>query len=194
MTDQDKQAFQIAMAAMAEVYRVDVSESLLRTYWLIFQEYQLDAFNQAAQQAVMKLKWFPKPAELIELMNGDEDAAADDAWLVLNKAIDEHGSYRSVIFSDGFLNRTVESFGWRTLCECDTESFDKFTRPQFVSVYKMNRRNKITTTGINRGHHGIEDKNVVRIGAEDRTPKLSVVTGDQEIVDLINTTTENVRA
>lgn len=95
-----------------------------------------DQIERAMMTAALTLKFFPKPAELIELIQGKTKDRAIAAWESLIGAIQRCGSYQSVIFRDGRISRTVELMGgWLEVCSM-TEEETKWKMKDFCAIYQ----------------------------------------------------------
>lgn len=56
------------IAAMAEVYGEPITAARLRLYAGALEDYSPQEIETAIKRALKSMKWFPKPAELIEIM------------------------------------------------------------------------------------------------------------------------------
>lgn len=98
-----------------------------------FSDEQID---RAMLTAALTLKFFPKPAELIELIQGTSKDNAILAWETLLMAVQRYGSYQSVLFGDGKIARTVEMMGgWLDVCAM-TEEETKWKAKDFMAIYQ----------------------------------------------------------
>lgn len=162
MVESDKEQFRLAMAAMAEMYRVDCPPTLQKTYWIVCQSMSIEQFKTAVAKAMRTLKWFPKPAELFELCGDSSEDQTSKAWAVLNRAIDDVGGYRSPRFTDGILVATIESLGgWQYVCGMPVKEFESFFRNRFMETYQSYARSGVSS---DRPLVGIHDANRGRIG------------------------------
>ena len=92
-----------------------------------------DAFHKA----LVTFKFFPKPIELIELIEGGnkEDQAVQACETLLN-TIRSVGAYYSVIFEDSRIARTVEIMGgWEKVTSWTTDEL-KYRFKEFIQIYK----------------------------------------------------------
>lgn len=144
MTLSDKPRFVQLMAVLGETFAKDVSPTLAGIYFKAFEQWPLARFEKAVDRAVVILKFFPKPVELIELMDGtpsDHTAQAEDAWRQLWKAL-SHGTYRSLFCEDRVLAETVRQlFGdWPAVGmlprpESDEGPMYRVRQKEFVTAY-----------------------------------------------------------
>ena len=102
-------------------------------------------------------KFFPKPSELLDLLNGKEDEQATIAWLRVHKAVKDIGPYESVDFTDDrVINSTIEAMGgWVNLCKVSLDEW-KWKRKEFEGLYH-------TMAKRNNGGHPISLPGIVEI-------------------------------
>ena len=108
-----------ALGGFAVTLGEDVSEERLALYASILAPYAAEDVLAAIRQASVTCRFFPKPAELIELMTGGKGGAPHPtvAWQELLAAIEDHGPYSSVEFANGAIPAAVEALGgWAAIC------------------------------------------------------------------------------
>ena len=66
MKDEDRQAFAVQLAGLAETYRQPVSEIAAEIYFRALVGFELDEIAGAVAMHVGMSKWFPRPSEVIE--------------------------------------------------------------------------------------------------------------------------------
>lgn len=165
MNDNDKKRFGVALAALAQCYEKELSLNLQKIYWLVIRdEMSIDQFEAATFAAMRQLQWFPKPAELIKLVEGNLDDIALEAWATLVKAIDEHGGYKSIKFKDQVLAATIESCGgWQYICGLKIAEFESFFRQRFIDTYKSFNRRGIKSEAPSIGIHEQTRKRLTQV-------------------------------
>lgn len=67
-----RQRFAVVLATLAEVFRVDVTESLAEAYWRALREWPIESLEAGGRVLIASARFFPRPVEW-----GD----AADAWL-----------------------------------------------------------------------------------------------------------------
>lgn len=93
MNDLDKKRFMSAMGGLGTAFKVSVSEDQFRLYWSLFNEYSIDEFETACFQFLKRGKFFPAPAELLELIpssKAKQHVSADEAWGIVMASMDEY--------------------------------------------------------------------------------------------------------
>ncbi len=72
----DKAAFKEFMAGIGEVFNKEITPVLTKIYWKVLEPFNSDECKKAFSLAITYCKFFPKPADLIEFMNGSLEQRA----------------------------------------------------------------------------------------------------------------------
>lgn len=80
MTNTDTEAFAAEMLILAEIYGETVSPARIRAYFAALDDLELPAVRDAMRHAARTSKFFPRPAELRELVEGAVDDRAVFQW------------------------------------------------------------------------------------------------------------------
>jgi hypothetical protein len=107
VTKHDFQAFAGLMALLAETFDKDFTVQRVEIYARALAEYSIEVIAAAVDAAIRTLKFFPKPAELIELIEGSPDDQAEHAWMQFWAALTRGGTYRSLYCEDGVVAETI---------------------------------------------------------------------------------------
>lgn len=125
------------LGILSEVYGREVSPVLAQVYHTVLAGYPDGQVREAVNRAVRTLRFFPKPAEILEILEGTPDDRSMLAWQALENAIRRIGSWESVRFEDGALSAAVEALGgWTKVCEW-TEAEMPFRRQEFERLYRV---------------------------------------------------------
>jgi hypothetical protein len=136
---QNRMKFAENMAGLGEAFGTEITELKGKIYWQVLDRFSDDQVERAILESISTLKFFPKPAELIELIEGKSEEKSLVAWDELLTAIQRHGSYASVRFEDAKITKAVELMGgWLELCSM-TEDETKFRRAEFQKIYSSLR-------------------------------------------------------
>lgn len=136
--------FTQCLLVLGEVFSEQISELRLEAYRMALDGYELSAIESAMNRAIGTLKFFPKPAELIELMEGSHDDRAGQAWHVLLDAVSDGGN-ASVKFLDPAAAVAMDvTFGGylqaaRTIREADEPMIAHY-RKNYVQAYQTARK------------------------------------------------------
>ena len=124
------------LAVMAETFDKPLSALLIKVYQRALSDYSDDQIEHAMMTAIMSLKWFPKPVELIELIEGKSEERAILAWDSVLQAIQRHGTGESVMFEDGRAGKAIELMGgWEQLGRMLIDDL-KWKQQEFLRIYR----------------------------------------------------------
>ena len=138
MKDYDR--FAKNMAGLGALFDKVPAEPVIELYWRTLSDLSDADFERACTLAAKRLKFFPKPAELREMVAEDQEAIAMAAWEELLGAIRDVSQYRSVDFLDPAISATVEFMGgWEAVCLWTREEL-AFRRKEFMDTYRISRR------------------------------------------------------
>ena len=138
MTAADRGRFAVALATLAEVFGEALSSARLESYFQALADLDIDAVEAAAQICMRTRKFFPKPAELREALDGSPEDQAEVAWMRFLGAVREIGGYESVNFGDPVTHAVVMDLwgDWPTACLLD-EKETPFRHQDFVKLYRI---------------------------------------------------------
>ena len=138
------------LLATAEVFREPLTAECLAMYVESLADLSDEQIRLCVGRAIRELKWFPKPAELRELVGcNPKDAEARKAWDVLSQFVSryvgndvygnygpEHGWYSKSYpkLSDRILGTVRRSGGWKVYA-CMTEADFPFIQKRFFEEY-----------------------------------------------------------
>ena len=130
--------FQENMALLGEVFDKSISAVLMETYWQTLFPFSDPDCQAAFKQIIASKKFFPKPADFLEILQGKPD---DDkpslAWAMVDRAVRRIGPYDSVKFPDPVIHSVIESMGgWVAFQNC-SEADWKWKRKDFESLYRV---------------------------------------------------------
>ena len=125
MTELDRAPFAELMIGVGEVYGEPVSDARMELYYRALEDLSLDEIRAAANAHVRGSRFFPKPAELREAIDGSAEDRAELAWTSVVALVRRYG-YPGVDgrgtapeFPDEATRRAAMELygGWRSLCE-----------------------------------------------------------------------------
>ena len=132
---QDIKRFVSNLNGLAEVLGAELSVLKIRFYEQALSRFTDDQIEMAITIAAQTMEFFPKPVQLIEIVEGKSQDRAIVAWDTLLTAIKRYGSYQSVLFADSKITKTVELMGgWLQVCSM-TEDETKFRMTDFLKIY-----------------------------------------------------------
>jgi hypothetical protein len=107
MIQHDFEAFARLMALLAETFNKDFTVQRVEIYARALAEYPIEIIAAAVDEGIRRLRFFPKPAELIELIEGSPDDQAEHSWGQFWLALNRSGTYRSLHCEDVILAETI---------------------------------------------------------------------------------------
>lgn len=118
MTEMDRDAFAQAMFTLGETFNEPISDVKVEAYFDALGEFDVTQVLPAMKATLRKSKFFPRPADLIEAIEGDRDEAADAAWGAVLREIRRVGYVGTPNLEERALRAVCELWGsWRRLCE-----------------------------------------------------------------------------
>jgi|GEM_PF-1815684 hypothetical protein len=141
MTKKDFTEFCKYLGAISRIFDKQLNSEIdFELYYQALRDYPFELVREALQTAVKRHKYFPRPADVIELIEGlpdSPDSRAELAWAVVIQAIRKHGGYQSVIFDDPAITATIKAGpwnGWIGLCEKETRELN-YIKSEFKNLY-----------------------------------------------------------
>jgi hypothetical protein len=144
----DRTEFAKIMTGMCELFNVTPSEFIFEIYYETFKDYEIDQFKQAVNY-VMRTHVYnslPKPAVIIEFLDGSKDDKALQAWLWVREAITKGGYYASIEFADPIISNVINELGgWMWLNSQPIKELP-FIEKRFSDLYRL-----FLKRGVNQG-------------------------------------------
>jgi len=143
---ENKKQFLNIMNGAAVIYDKDLSPDLLSSYWAIFRGYNLDKFKGAMNEICRTLKFWPKPSEIIEVMDRHKgpvavEARAEQQWRIVIRAVRSGGAGREPVFTDKTTAWLIKNqIRWGYLCEM-LQSDEKWEQKRFCRSYELIKEN-----------------------------------------------------
>ena len=132
---QDKKKFLEMMTGFCEIHGKELSENALKLYIKAVENFDDELVFDAMNRFMLGSSFFPKPHDIIELIQGKTSDAPLLAWQSVIEAIAEHGAYQSVRFEDGRIGRAIALMGgWPALCSTDTKDM-VWRQKDFERIY-----------------------------------------------------------
>ncbi len=135
----NKEKFTNLLASVAELYKQDLSPMAIGLYYNTLKDYPYEQVEKAFNIVVKTYKYncIPKPAEIIEVIEGKEDDRAMVAWQSTKDTIKKYDFYSSIEFEDKIIHLCVDHLGgWMWLCGQTKENL-QFIAKDFMRLYKV---------------------------------------------------------
>lgn len=130
--------FKLLLGALASNFGRELDEAMALGYWIGLEDLPIQSVEVAIRRAIRESKFMPAAAELRALAGiPDGRARAALAWDTFCRAMQRHGYYRTVRFSDPVLNLVVRLLsGWLRCCDIEGEAFDTWLKKEFLEHYE----------------------------------------------------------
>jgi len=140
-TNSERKKIIDALGVLAAVLGESVVDKRLKLYSDILAVYAATDVLAAIEQAITTCKFFPKPAEIIEIIKAAQVAREKDpavAWEELQDAMAIHDYDSDVQFDDGAIVAAVRGLGgWEGLCNLSDEEMVLQRIPaRFQALYR----------------------------------------------------------
>lgn len=135
MQNIDKRKFAVLMEMLAEGFDKENSKLKIDLYFESLKDFAIGEIEGAIYQSIKSLKWFPKIAEIRELIEGDPESRALIAWRF---AVDNINPYLTFEFDDPIIHYCIQEIfgGWIGFCEKTLEEL-KWEEKRFMSLYRL---------------------------------------------------------
>lgn len=153
MTHADGPTLIAELARLAELYDKPMSEALHALYFEALQDYDIASVVAAMRAHVVQPergRWFPKPADLIGLLDGAPEEQALEAWSEVIGAWRSVGYYGAPDFEDESITGTINRMGgWQAFCErYKIIRNESFLREEFCQRYQGAERRASTQQAL----------------------------------------------
>lgn len=139
-TDEEYQMIKMSFLGLAELHNFKLSELKVELYFKILQRFHPQDVVRAIELAIETTKFFPKPAELVELIMGTATDRAAIAWNIFLGVIRRLSPSDSVVFEDTRFSAIVDFFGgWDEVHKWKTEDLT-WRRQEFIKLYASFRQ------------------------------------------------------
>ena len=140
---ENKQDFLNVINRAAIVYEKEISMQFIESYWLLLKEYDFKDFSDAMNIVCRTLKFWPRPAEIIEIIKKRKgpvvsiEALAEQQWRFVINAVRHGGIDRPIIFDDLITRDLVNrQFSWRYLCGIKQKD-EVWEQKRFCASYEL---------------------------------------------------------
>lgn len=136
---QERAQFLAAFTALSEMHGKAFSDNMKKFYFSCFEKFDIAVVVEAMRKATMSLKFFPKPVELVELIEGTKEDVTVTAELWADRVLEtasKHGRNANPQFSDPVVNAVIKNrFGsWGAVCNSPIKDRIWFEK-KFVKSY-----------------------------------------------------------
>lgn len=172
--------FKEYMATMCELHDRTLSKLLTDLYWKVLEPYTDEQCEAAFKELIYSHRFFPKPADFIETIQGTKKNRATEAWIEVLESVRRIGNYQSVKFNDTAIHSVVAAMGgWPELCMMDSDQVI-WKQKEFERLYEVMACRDGNHPEYLPGTHELENfktgqdikTQIVSVGHENRKTKL----------------------
>lgn len=131
----DYEKYQATMVGLGEVFDKNITDSMLTVYWTTLDGMTDQQFNRACNKALKRCKFFPRPAELINLIEEEDEAAIEAAFDQVRQENRRIGPYGTPELPDEIREVVRRLGGWPKVTEWRTDEL-RFRRQDFGREYR----------------------------------------------------------
>jgi hypothetical protein len=189
----DKAKFADLMTGLFDMYSKVPSQFIFDTYYEIFKDYDFEAFSLAVRKCLKEKVYnsVPKPAEILEFLEGTRDDKALVGWLQLMEAVEKGGYYTSIEFADPVIPHAVNELGgWQWFCSQPKDELP-FIQKRFMDLYRLFLKREISGSGRLIGW--TEAQNNIKGYLKDAPPALRIGFEIKSVKELEHQTAEKMR-
>src|SRR5262249_36682570 len=145
MTKEDAIRFAKAFGLLAEAFGEGISSTRTKVYFRALGDLDIAQVERAIDMVVRDCKFFPKPAELREMIEGSQDDRAQQAWIALKKIAPRFANWPSLYCEDPATAQAIlATFGsWLACAEflntCSAE-MEASKQKEFLRNYRTESR------------------------------------------------------
>ena len=181
-TMKDEIKFKHYMATLGELHDKTVSPLLMELYWKVLEPFPDEECEATFKQLIYSDRFFPKPADFIEILKGKDSDQATQAWIKTINTVRRIGPYQSVCFDDSTIHSVIEFMGgWPATGDWQEDEL-KWKQREFERLYGiMQQRGSLVkylpgVVEMHNSKNGYEGHSeIVQIG--DHTTPLKMISG-----------------
>lgn len=136
----DNDEFTRRLVGLGELFEANLTPVKQALYFEALRDLPFALVAKALNQATRACTFMPKPAELRKLVVGDDEDAAERAWMAFRTAMRSAGSYASLVVVDPALADAITAVfeSWPAACalELSPEMWAN-KRKEFGRVYRV---------------------------------------------------------
>ena len=130
----DQKNFKDAMVLMASIFKFDLEEIHMKTYWRLFESITDEQFSTAVDAWLLKGKFFPRPSEILDMLSTSAKSSSE-AWALVMKGLRDS---QNANFPPEILAAVNEIGGIEALARMTFQQLE-FKGREFKSAYSPDR-------------------------------------------------------
>ena len=126
----DARRFSELLTSLEKYFGRELDARLKLVYFTGLADLGIEQVERAVQLAIVRLRWFPKIAELREFIEGDSSDRAGAAWQLFEQALGTVGYYKGLWCEDGALAEAIRRTfgGWPQACTAQHPVYAAYDR------------------------------------------------------------------
>lgn len=130
--------FKEYMTMICEMFDKKLSDMMKDLYWKMLEPFTDEQCEKVFQEIILSSKFFPKPADFMEILKGKKQDQATIAWIEVLNAVKRIGNYESVKFDDPVIHSVINVMGgWDQLASTMTTDEEKWKQKEFERLYEV---------------------------------------------------------
>jgi hypothetical protein len=138
MADRNQQ-ITVVLTGVHSFYRVELSAFQLKAWLRMLEGFESDQITRAFEMHMSDPtsgQFIPKPADVFKHLHGTQTDCAAIAWSKVLIAIQQVGSWKTVVFDEGAIHAAIEDMGgWPAVCVTTVDELP-FVERRFCTAYK----------------------------------------------------------
>jgi hypothetical protein len=160
------------VSGLSEIFGKEISDNVCELYFRALADLSIEQVEHAVNVTAATCKFFPKPAELREIIEGKPDDQSVIAWEVVLDAYKKANYYRSILFEDGAIGSAINAVfgGWPQCSDSLAHLSDEMVtskRKEFYTSYRNARRLNKSVRYL-PGQVEIENRNTISTWTRDQ--------------------------
>lgn len=180
----NEKAFKESMVTLSELFDKPLSKLLFEIYWKALDPFTDEECKRAFNELALSSKFFPKPADFIEILRWRKEDQAARAWIKVVETVRRVGNYQSVQFDDPVIHSVFKFWGgWPVTADWRDDEL-KWKQREFEKLYSIMARNDSHpaylpgTCEIDNAARGFDIKtDIVKIGFEGKPAQRQIAAG-----------------
>ena len=129
------------MHALGHTFDTEITAIRVAAYFDALCEHPLELVQAATREAIKTCRFFPKPVELLEILNGRQEDACVDAWAAVLSEVRRVGYIGKPRFSEPAIMQTIRALtgSWERFCSLLPEGGPEHLgwRKRFGEAYRI---------------------------------------------------------
>ena len=171
MERSQSEALFFILEAISKMNNRELTDEIFKFWLAALESFTFEEIKNAFNRFVQTESRMPLPADILKIIRGSEEDRALEALMKVEKAMDEHGAYATVVFDDPAIHVTIQSLGgWVKACR-QTEYEFTWWKKDFRERYQMIEQRGLPPD-VPLKLFGIFDQTNLPMGRPPQTPQM----------------------